>query len=241
LARPTAKALAAAEYERFADVVVGLDADGWGRPTRCPAWDVRQLVCHVIGMADYSADPEESHRQGALAGAALARRGGEFIDALTALQVAERENWSPADVVASVRGAGRRAAERRAATPPAALDVALPNPFVFNDATEWWSVGYLVDTILTRDVWMHRIDLCAAVGMPMTINADHDGVIVADVVDDWADRHGRPFTLTLTGDAGGVFARGDDGEELELDAIEFASIVSGRGTGTGLLATRVPF
>ena len=117
----------------------------------------------------------------------------------------------------------------------------MPVPFVVNGSPEWWSVGYLVDTILTRDVWMHRIDLCAAVGMPMTITAEHDGAIVADVVDEWAQRHGQPFSLTLTGTAGGVFARGHGGDELELDAIEFATIVSGRGTGTGLLATQVPF
>jgi len=117
----------------------------------------------------------------------------------------------------------------------------MPGPFLVNDTPEWWSVGYLVETILTRDVWMHRIDLCAATGVPMVIGADDDGVIVADVVDEWALRHGRPFTLTLTGTAGGVFTRGQGGDDLELDAIEFATIVSGRGTGTGLLTTQVPF
>ncbi|HEY5882314.1 MAG TPA: maleylpyruvate isomerase family mycothiol-dependent enzyme [Nakamurella sp.] len=236
-----AMALAAAEYERFADVIVDLGADDWGRPTRCPAWDVRQLACHVIGMAEFAADQTELARQEALAGAAVARRGGAFIDALTALQVQERESWLPADVVASVRAAGRRAAAGRAATPAQVRDAAMPAPFVFNGSPEWWSVGYLVGTILTRDVWMHRIDLCAAVGSPLAISADHDGVIVADVVDEWAQRHGRPFSLTLTGTAGGVFARGHGGDELELDAIEFATVVSGRGTGTGLLATQVPF
>lgn len=27
-----------------------IDADDWGHPTPCPAWDVRQLVNHVIGL-----------------------------------------------------------------------------------------------------------------------------------------------------------------------------------------------
>ncbi len=241
LAREVAMELAAAEYERFADAVAGLGADDWSRPTRCPAWDVRQLACHVIGMAEFAADPAEGARQRDLAGAAVARHGGDFTDALTALQVAEREKWGVADIVENLRDAGRRAAAGRTWTPQQALDAPMPGPFMVNGTAEWWAVGYLTDTILTRDVWMHRADLCAAVGAPMTISADHDGMIVADVVQEWADRHGRPFTLTLTGIAGGAFTRGDGGDELRLDALEFTAIVSGRGTGTGLLATQVPF
>jgi len=45
--------------------------------------------------------------------------------------------------------------------------------------------------ILTRDPWMHRLDLAPATDMPLHLTADHDGVIVADVVAEWADRHGK--------------------------------------------------
>ena len=61
------------------------------------------------------------------------------------------------------------------------------------------------------------------------------------MVADWARRHGRPFTLTLTGPAGGSFRVGESGPELELDAVEFARILSGRERAPGLLATAVPF
>lgn len=236
-----ATALAAAEYDRFAHTIANLNADDWGRPTRCPAWDVRQLACHVIGMAEFAADPAEGARQQALAGAAVAARGGDFVDALTALQVAERESWHIGDVVANVGSAGRRAAAGRAAVPPEVRAAALPGQYVVNGVPETWAIGYLTDTILTRDVWMHRADLCAAVGTPMALSADHDGAIVADVVDEWAERHGRPFRLTLTGAAGGVFARGQGGDDISLDAVEFMVVASGRGVGAGLLATEVPF
>lgn len=69
----------------------------------------------------------------------------------------------------------------------------------------------------------------------------HDGRIVADVVKEWARRHGRPFTLVLTGPAGGEYTQGDGDEHIELDAIEFCRALSGRGTGTGLLIQTVPF
>ena len=54
-------------------------------------------------------------------------------------------------------------------------------------------------------------------------------------------RVGEPFTLVLTGPAGGTYSGGTGGEELTCDAVEFCRILSGRGTGTGLLAQPVPF
>jgi hypothetical protein len=64
-------------------------------------------------------------------------------------------------------------------------------------------------------------------------------VLVADIAAEWASRHGQPFTLELSGPAGGRW--GDGGERHVLDAVEFARVVSGRGSGPGLLTTRVPF
>jgi hypothetical protein len=45
----------------------------------------------------------------------------------------------------------------------------------------------------------------------------------------------------LTGPAGGVFEHGSHGPELELDTIGFCRILSGRGSGPGLLEQTVPF
>jgi len=73
------------------------------------------------------------------------------------------------------------------------------------------------------------------------VTPDHDARIIADVVAEWARRHGQPFTLTLTGPAGGSYVAGDGGEHIELDAVEFCRILSGRATGAGLLSTEVPF
>lgn len=38
-----------------------------------------------------------------------------------------------------------------------------------------------------------------------------------------------------------MYTRGDAGEELALDAVEFCRILSGRAQGTGLLTQPVPF
>jgi hypothetical protein len=51
---------------------------------------------------------------------------------------------------------------------------------VVNGAPKTWSLGYVTDVILTRDPWMHRLDLARATGQDPVLTADHDGVIVAD-------------------------------------------------------------
>jgi hypothetical protein len=71
-----------------------------------------------------------------------------------------------------------------------------------------------------------------------------DGRIVADVVAEWARRHGKPFTLALTGPASGTYAHHPDlpeAEHLSLDAVDFCRTLAGRGHPAGLLTTIVPF
>jgi hypothetical protein len=106
---------------------------------------------------------------------------------------------------------------------------------------ERWRYGYLVDTIFTRDTWMHRLDICRATGREMVLTPEHDGRLVADVVADWARRHGQPFTLTLDGPAGGRWHAGTGGETITLDALDFCWTLAGRAPATGLLAVHVPF
>ena len=103
------------------------------------------------------------------------------------------------------------------------------------------SLGFVNDHIYTRDTWIHRVDISRATGRPMLLTQDHDGRIVEDIVAGWAERHGRPYHLVLGGPAGGDFSAGGGGEEHRLDAVELCRLVSGRGTASGLLATRVPF
>ena len=239
LDRDLAMRLAAQEYDRLVAHLRLLGHQDWHRPTACPEWDVHRMVCHVLGMAEFAASPVEQARQGA----AAKRRGGLFIDALTGVQVDKHAHREPSELVDRLAVAGPRAARGRRRTPSFVRRVTLKGQPVdeTGTATEAWTLGYLTDVILTRDTWMHRSDIAAATATPMTLTADHDGVLVADVAAEWASRHGRPCTLTLTGPAGGSWTWGGGGPSYELDAVDFCRILSGRGTGEGLLATRVPF
>ena len=230
--------LAATEYQRFADLLRALNPFDWEQPTECPEWDVRAMAGHTLGMTEMAASMRTSRRQMKAAG----RRGGEFIDALTAVQVAENRDRSREQLVDRFSRMGPKAATARRRTPGLIRNRTMPGMQPVGDGSmEPWTFGYLLDTILTRDPWMHRVDISRATGRELRLTADHDGVLVNDVVRDWAARHGQPYGLQLTGPAGGSWSAGSGGPDFELDAVEFCRILSGRARGDGLLAIRVPF
>jgi uncharacterized protein (TIGR03083 family) len=229
--------LAETAYQRFLAQIRDLSDDDWSRPTDCPAWDVRALASHVLAQAEMAASVRESVRMAR----AARRRGGILIDALTALQVAERSGLSPAEVVERFTDTAQKAARARRRTPWFLRRLPLPDKPVVNGHAEAWSFGYAADIVLTRDTWMHGIDISRATDRAATLTPEHDGVLIADVVTEWAQRHAQPCRLHLTGPAGGVWAFGSDGPVLELDAVEFCRTLSGRRPGPGLLTTQVPF
>jgi uncharacterized protein (TIGR03083 family) len=230
--------LAHGEYATLLLLVDDLSSDEWSRPTDCTGWDVRAMVAHMIGMLELQASADERARQLTTAAEVAARTGCLRLDAMTALQVRERDGLGVDELRRALHDAAPRGLAARQAITPARL-AAPYDPQIPGETN--WTFGYLFDVIHTRDPWIHRVDICRAVGRDLTLTADHDGRIVADVVADWARRHGQPVTLTLAGPAGGRFTRGERGVELELDAVEFCRILSGRAQGPGLLATPVPF
>lgn len=235
--RDTAMRLAATEYDRFLSLLNNLENEQWARPTDCPAWDVRAMAGHVLGMTKMVASIRESMRQQKLAG----RTGGLFIDGLTDLQVREHADLSTDELVAQFRVIGPKAARSRRRTPSFVRNRRAPQSQIVNGQEEWWTLGFLLDVVLTRDPWMHRVDISRAVGAIPELSADHDGVLIADVVAEWASRHGQPFDLTLTGPAGGSWTKGTAGERIQMDSLEFCRALSGRGADGGLLTTQVPF
>ena len=228
----------AAELQRSLDLMRSLTTDDWSGRTDCPDWDVRLLYLHVLGACESGASLREFVHQARAANAFQRAHGGPQEAALSAIQVADRMDVTPAALVARFDTIAPRTIRARRRLPSLVRRVRIP---VDGPVAETWTVGYLVDTIYLRDAWMHRIDVARATGTPLVLTAAHDGRIVADVVAEWARRHGRPFALVLDGPAGGTFTSGRDGEPLALDAVEFCRTLAGRAPGNGLLATIVPF
>lgn len=229
--------LAATEYQRFLDLLRSLEPEDWTKPTDCPGWDVRALAAHLLGMVEMAASLWENLRQMTLA----RRRGGVYIDALTQLQVDERADTTPTQIVDRFAARAPKAVRGRRRMPGLVRRRAMPVRQLVGDREEVWTLGYLVDVILTRDPWMHRIDIVRATGAAHVLTPDHDGQIVAGVVTEWATRHGQPFELHLAGPAGGRWTLGRGGQHIAVAAVDFCRAVSGRGPAEGLLRTQVPF
>jgi uncharacterized protein (TIGR03083 family) len=236
LSRDEAMGLAEAEYDRFLDQLRSLASDEWRRPTECEAWDVQAMASHVLAEAEsHSSLREMAHQMRAYRKA----KTGPMIDAMTALQVRDRADLTPHEIITRFEQAIPRSVRARRRMPGLMRRVRMKVDAPFH--AERWRLAYLMDVIYTRDCWMHRTDISRAIGREPVLTAEHDGRIVADVVAEWARRHGQPFTMTLTGPAGGSYVAGDGGEHIELDTVEFCRILSGRAQGAGLLSTEVPF
>ena len=228
--------LAAAEYGRMLELLRTLGDDDWTHPTDCTAWDVRGMLGHLVGAAEGWASPMELIHQYWL-GARLLRRGevdGHLpVDGTNAVQVRERAGATTAELIARYARATPGAVRWRRRLPRI--------PGSMQDDGGRFSMRGLFEVILTRDTWMHRVDITRATGREMVLTPEHDGRIVEDCVLDWAKKHGRPFSLGLGGPAGGRFDVGTGGPHIEIDAVEFVRALSGRGVREEILGTRVVF
>jgi uncharacterized protein (TIGR03083 family) len=233
-----AMAITAVENQRFADHLRRLTAEDWTRPTDCELWDVKDVVAHIVGSAAGQASPPEFARQ-VLRGRPLRREIGAqyWWDGMNEVQVRERADHTSDQLIAEWDFRSERALRSRTRLPRAISSLpllGLPAPVGRQP------LRYLFDIGFTRDVWAHRIDIAVATSTSFEQDASHDGRLVADLVAEWSGTHGESFILELTGPAGGTYISGSGGEQVSLDAIEFARIVSGRGTGTGVLRHPLP-
>ena len=230
--------LQATELERAVAMLRTLKPDDWATQTVCPDWDVREMWLHVLGACEAGASMRENMHQMAAARKRCKQLGVPLEAGLSGVQVAERLDLSPADLVEQLEQIAPKTIKGRSRTPRPmrAIKMGIDAPVV-----EKWALGYLIDIIYLRDAWMHRVDTARVTGSDLVLTPEHDGRIVADVVAEWARRHGQPFTLELTGPAGGTFTAGSGAEPIDMDAVEFCSVLSGRGEASGLLTTIVPF
>ena len=197
---------------------------------------------HVLGACEAGASIRENVHQLRRARSYRSQSGGPLEAALSAVQVRERAGLSPGQIIGRLTAIAPKTVRGRARTPALVRNHA--KLAVNGPVHETWKLGYLIDTIYPRDLWMHRADAARALNRPLDLTPDHDGRIVADVVAEWARRHGQPFVLDLTGPAGGMYASDPGLPEtghISLDAVNFCRALAGRGHRAGLLATIVPF
>jgi uncharacterized protein (TIGR03083 family) len=221
-------ALARVEGERWLSILRAATPPDWDGPSGCAGWTLADLARHLLGQArairSFAALAAQMR-----AGKRLAR-GRPLVDGITEHQVASTAHLSADDLVALLASELPRAAAARGRWPRTSTrlgpTVEVPRPDG-SIGRERWTLAYAAQ-VYTRDLWMHRADLARATRTPMLLTPEHDGRLVADVVRDWAVRHGGPFHLRLAGPAGGHWRSGDGGPEVERDAVDFANGLFGR-------------
>ena len=237
IGRAEARRLAEEEFRRFAELTGALTPDEWTMPTDCTAWDVRKIALHVLGSADAQASVQEFTHQ-LRHGLPLNKQidSHHWVDGMNELQIRERAHLTNAELVKQLEEAGPKAVQGRWRT-PAPLRYA---PLPFGPPVGWRPLKYLLDVGFTRDIWCHRVDICQATGRPMDLTRDHDGLLVADIVAEWAEVHRVSFDLVLDGPAGGSFRQGTDGEHVEIDAIDYVRTLAGHRPAQGVLSRPLP-
>jgi uncharacterized protein (TIGR03083 family) len=232
LLHPEAAEMAAVELERFLTLMESLAPVDWDQPTACPLWNVRQVVAHVTGAAASYARWSQFKRQTSpFVQRPYRKVGFSLLDALNQIQVDDRRAATPVDLLAELRDVGPRAIATRKRLPAIVRAVRLPLPLL-----GLVPLGYLTDLIYTRDMWMHRLDICRATGREMVQTPQHDGRITALVVRDLARKltpklAGQAVVYELTGLSGGGFHLGANASpiaRITMDALDFHLQASGR-------------
>lgn len=238
-----ASEVATGAYDDLIALLETLRADDWQAQTECPAWNVSDMVGHVIGASKAAASKRELFRQN-LHGFRHARKyDSNPMDAYNALQVAEHSSLTPAEKVAALKALAAEAVRGRMRTPAflrAVTASVKSNGSIVEGMPNKGNFGHLMDVVYTRDVFMHRIDISRAVGRELC-PGENDRRIVEDAVGEWARRHQQPVEVVLRGPAGGKFVQGSGGPRIEMDALEFCRVLSGRAPGEGLLRTKIFF
>lgn len=238
-----AQQVALAAYDKLLDLLERLEPQDWSARTECPDWDVADMVGHLIGAARANASLRQLLRQQTWALRHKRDFDGNDLDAMNALQVRDHAGLGPDERVARLRAAAPAAVRGRMRLFRPLRRIRVPIAPAGSTAAGMpasLSLGHLMEVVYTRDVWLHRVDIARATGRALDLDAT-DARVVEDVVAEWAARHGQAFELALTGPAGGAFRQGQGGPSLQLDAVEFCRILSGRQPGEGLLAVRVLF
>lgn len=236
--------LAAAVNDQLLALLADVDPARWDTPTVCTGWTVDDMVGHLIGACRSMLSLREMLRQQRHGRRHAAEFGGSALDAFNQLQVDDHRHLSPAEKLATLADLAPRAARKRTSLPAPLRAIKVPNPpggSVPQGAMTGFTLGHLNDVLYTRDAWLHRVDIAAAVGIDARLDSDADRRLLADVVREWADRHGQPFTLHLDGPAGGRWHRGTGGPQLATAPEAFLFAVTHRAPAEGLLATHVMF
>jgi uncharacterized protein (TIGR03083 family) len=196
----------------------------WSTPTECEGWDVKDMVAHTLAWAEVMTAPGKYAKQTVVGVRNKKSFGGSSLDATNDFQVRSRRHLTPDEFINLLDKHLRRQNKFLTGAGVALRYVPFKEPF----AGHWVNLGYVADRIMTRDHFMHRLDICRATGRDPN-GPPSDGTIVSDVVKEWTTRSGASVTLHLAGPAGGTYVCGTGASgEIRGDAFDLMRRLAGR-------------
>jgi uncharacterized protein (TIGR03083 family) len=214
-----------AEIQAWHDMLASLEGDEWQRRTVCDEWDVADIAGHLIGQAEDVIRPWSFPRRFRKAKRVYPDK--PRFDAHMMVQADEHRGTPPAELRALFDRVWEKATRAISRNP------ALIRRITMNVEGLPMTLGYVWDILLARDLWMHRDDVCQAVGQKFDAGPYADEVIAQVVYDVdsmsfWGER--PAVVLELTGQGGGTYrlGRGEPVGRAAVDAVSYMRTLSGR-------------
>ncbi len=217
-----------AELEAWQDLLATIDGTEWQHRTVCTEWNVADIVGHLCGQAEDVNKPWVFPLRDRRARRVYPTVG--LLDAHMLIQ-ADDHRGTPPDVLRQRFDKLWGKATRTISRNPALirkLQIKVEGMPGFDKVT----LAYIQDILLARDLWMHRDDLCQALGREFDAGPCA-GELVAQVMHDIEDGpfwKGTPVLLTLTGQGGGTYRLGQEDPiaTVSTDAVGYMRTLSGR-------------
>jgi uncharacterized protein (TIGR03083 family) len=220
----------AAEIAAWLELTRTFRAGDWPRRTVCTEWDVADIVGHLIGQAEDVIRPWafplrqlRAHRR---------YPDADWLDAHMMVQADEHRGTPPGQLIALFDRRWSKATRAILRMPKPVRAISMTMDFVPDPEFRRMSLGYVHDVLLARDLWMHRDDVCQALGRSFDA-----GPYVTELIDQvmldvvvggfWS---GPPIVLELTGPGGGRYRLGDGHPvgTASTDAVGYMRTLSGR-------------
>ncbi|GAA2799648.1 maleylpyruvate isomerase family mycothiol-dependent enzyme [Saccharopolyspora taberi] len=223
--RAHAAALLSPEVDATRALLTTLSPEDWRRPTDCPRWNVHDIVGHTIGNAENFLDADlfaQRVQEGTARYPELPR-----LDAMNEIAAEVWRERPDSELVSEFVHRWRQLLQALPEMPEQAREQRFDTGYPDVPPVE---LGYVLDVILARDMWMHRVDICRAAGRTFTPH-DHDRGVVEQVLRDLDDEWAGPsFELELTGLVTGDWQIGEDAPvaAVEADALGLMRSLSGR-------------
>jgi uncharacterized protein (TIGR03083 family) len=226
--RPTTRRHRDAEITAWHDLLATLDGTDWQRRTVCDEWDVADIVGHLCGQAEDVIRPWVFPLRDRRAKRVYP--DVPLLDAHMMVQADDHRGTAPVELRARfdrLWGKATRTISRNPG-PIRRMSVKVEGMPGF----EKISLAYIQDILLARDLWMHRDDLCQALGRKFDAGP-YAGEVVAQVMLDIENGpfwKGMPVVLVLTGQGGGTYRLGREEpiSTVQTDAVGYMRTLSGR-------------